>query len=90
MSKNYCEMPDRRFQIEMDNDFNPPGQEYLTNEPLPPRKIPSRCYDLVDSYYNPKVKTIYAYKKPSSNLKTKSNPISPSLNKVNVSSVYNS
>lgn len=83
MSKNYCEMPDRRFQIEMANDFNPPGQEYLTNEPLPPRKIPSRCYDLTDSYYNPKVKTIYAYKKSSSNLKAQfSNSVSPSLDKM--------
>lgn len=90
MSKNYCEMPDRRFQIEMANDFNPPGQEYLTNEPLPPRKIPSRCYDLTDSYYNPKVKTIYAYKKSSSNLKANSNSVSPSLDKVKVLSFYNS
>lgn len=80
MEENYCEMPDRRFQIEMDNDFNPPGQEYLTNEPLPPRNIPTRCYDLVDSYYNPKVKTIYAYKKSPS--KVNSDLFSPSLDKV--------
>ncbi|XP_050295732.1 uncharacterized protein LOC126735698 isoform X2 [Anthonomus grandis grandis] len=63
MTKNYCVMPDRRFQIEIENDFRPPGQEYLTNEPPPAREIPPECYDVVEGYFDPRTKTIYSYSK---------------------------
>ncbi|KAL1497734.1 hypothetical protein ABEB36_008641 [Hypothenemus hampei] len=63
MNKNYCMMPDRRFQIEIDNNLNPSGHEYLTNELPPPRNIPYGCYDLVEGFYNPKLKTVYSYPK---------------------------
>lgn len=56
-------MPDRRFQIEFENDFNPPGEEYLTNQMPPPRTIPHDCYDLVEGFYDPQLKTVYAYSK---------------------------
>ncbi|ERL91038.1 uncharacterized protein LOC109538233 [Dendroctonus ponderosae] len=63
MNKNYCMLPDRRFQIEFENDFNPPGEEYLTNQMPPPRNIPHDCYDLVEGFYDPRVKTVYAHSK---------------------------
>ncbi|XP_076256355.1 uncharacterized protein LOC143193825 isoform X2 [Rhynchophorus ferrugineus] len=64
MNKHYCKMPDRRFQIEVENDLNPVGQEYLTNEVPPPRKIPEGCYDVGEGIYDPKIKSVISYKTP--------------------------
>ncbi|XP_023011530.2 MORN repeat-containing protein 5-like [Leptinotarsa decemlineata] len=57
---NYCQLPDRRFQIEKDAKLQPPEKELLTNC-QPTRELPKNCYDTVDGYYNPTTKLVYGY-----------------------------
>ncbi|CAG9774084.1 unnamed protein product [Ceutorhynchus assimilis] len=63
MNKNYCLMPDRRYQVEIENGMAPATQEYLTDENPPARAVPFECYDLVEGYFDPHFKTVYNYPK---------------------------
>ncbi|KAJ8920091.1 hypothetical protein NQ315_011746 [Exocentrus adspersus] len=56
----YCQMPDRRFHVEIRNYFNPAGQEYLTAA-QPTKPLPEECYDTVDGIYDPKYKFIMSH-----------------------------
>ncbi|CAG9761306.1 unnamed protein product [Ceutorhynchus assimilis] len=60
---NYCEMPDRRFQIELDNEVQAAGQEYLTNDEVP-RTIPPGMYDTGYGFYDPVRKVVVDYEDP--------------------------
>lgn len=61
MSSDYCKMPDRRFQIEINHqELKPAGQEYLTNS-LVARPIPPGMYDTGSGFYDPISKLIYEY-----------------------------
>lgn len=53
-------MPDRRFQIELDNGIMPAGQEYLTNA-TDPREIPEGMYDTGGGFYEPKRRLLIDY-----------------------------
>lgn len=48
----YCQMPDRRFYIEIQKELNPAGFEYLTNATYP-RHLPPGTYDVADGVYYP-------------------------------------
>lgn len=64
MSSDYCKTPDRRFQIEVNNqELKPAGQEYLTNAPVA-RPIPPGMYDTGSGFYDPVSKLIYDYDDP--------------------------
>ncbi|XP_060522920.1 MORN repeat-containing protein 5-like [Cylas formicarius] len=66
MTDQYCKIPDRRFHVEVKDGFGPPGREFLTNEPPPSRPIPEGCYDTGGGYYDPKLRSIVAYKRRES------------------------
>ncbi|VEN41211.1 unnamed protein product, partial [Callosobruchus maculatus] len=55
----YCQPPDRRYHLEISQDFGPVGHEYLTNEPTP-KHLPSGCYDVAYGIYDPRKLCIYA------------------------------
>ncbi|KAH1021582.1 hypothetical protein HUJ04_011076 [Dendroctonus ponderosae] len=57
---HYCKMPDRRYQIEMENGIMPAGQEYLTNATVP-REIPEGMYDTGGGFYEPERRLLIDY-----------------------------
>ncbi len=56
----YCDGYDRRFYTEICNGLKPAGRSQLTNS-IPPRKIPSNCYDCGDGFYNPETRCVNNY-----------------------------
>lgn len=46
-----------RYQICINEGFQPVSKELLTNE-YKPRPIPEGCYDTGDGFYNPKTKCV--------------------------------
>ncbi|XP_023017935.1 MORN repeat-containing protein 5 [Leptinotarsa decemlineata] len=58
---NYCQQPDRTFQIECYQGLQPPQKEFLTNSRFY-QDIPENCYDTGDGYYEPQNKLIYNFK----------------------------
>ncbi|XP_022828272.1 MORN repeat-containing protein 5-like [Spodoptera litura] len=57
----YCNLPDRRFDIEYVKGVQPAGNSYMTAR-QPSIEIPPGYYDTGDGLYNPKTKVIYSYK----------------------------
>nr|CAH7739539.1 unnamed protein product [Callosobruchus chinensis] len=55
----YCQSPDRRYHIEISDDFGAVGQEFLTNEHTP-KHLPNGCYDVAYGIYDPMKRCIYA------------------------------
>ncbi|KAL4219591.1 MORN repeat-containing protein 5 [Mactra antiquata] len=58
----YCDGYDRRFYTEIKNGLKPAGRSQLTNR-VPPREIPSGCYDCGDGFYDPKSRVVVDYNK---------------------------
>ena len=56
----YCDGYDRRFYTEICNGLKPAGRTQLTNI-VPPRKIPEKCYDSGDGFYNPETRIVTSY-----------------------------
>ncbi|CAH1135019.1 unnamed protein product [Ceutorhynchus assimilis] len=57
---NYCQMPDRRFQIDVSKGLQGPDTEFLTNL-QPTVAVPEGCYDTIDGFYAPGVKSVFNY-----------------------------
>ncbi|KAF7279379.1 hypothetical protein GWI33_007322 [Rhynchophorus ferrugineus] len=57
----YCKIPDRRFEIEMQQYLAPAPNEFLMNKPNPPRVIPPGCYDAGEGFYDPKRNVLLKY-----------------------------
>jgi hypothetical protein len=56
----YCDGYDRRFYTEICNGLKPAGRSQLTNN-VPPREVPSNCYDCGDGFYNPESRIVNNY-----------------------------
>jgi hypothetical protein len=56
----YCDGYDRRFFTEICDGLKPAGRSQLTNK-VPPRTIPSNCYDCGDGFYNPETRVVNDY-----------------------------
>ncbi|XP_050293657.1 MORN repeat-containing protein 5-like [Anthonomus grandis grandis] len=56
----YCQMPDRRFQTEFNTALRGAGGEYLTNK-QPTVEIPEGCYDTIDGFYDPGLRSVFNY-----------------------------
>lgn len=56
----YCDGYDRRFYTEICHGLKPAGRSQLTNR-IPPREIPSGCYDCGDGFYNPVTRVVVDY-----------------------------
>ncbi|KAJ8716518.1 hypothetical protein PYW07_003145 [Mythimna separata] len=65
---NYCTMPDRRFEMEFEQELKPAGQSNLTAE-QPTRDIPPGHYDTGDGFYDPITKVVYKYEDMTSILR---------------------
>ncbi|KAH1005154.1 hypothetical protein HUJ04_006190 [Dendroctonus ponderosae] len=56
----YCQIPDRRFQIEANTDLRGPGEELQTNR-QPTVDVPEGCFDTIDGFFVPGVNCIFQY-----------------------------
>ncbi|XP_030758953.1 uncharacterized protein LOC115884495 [Sitophilus oryzae] len=81
MNTEYCKMPDRRFQLELEDDLRPAGQEYLTKDKRA-RQIPDGCYDVGEGIYDPYIKTVVRYPATARKSSTVSDALLPELDKI--------
>ncbi|KAG5889251.1 hypothetical protein JTB14_006387 [Gonioctena quinquepunctata] len=74
-NEKYCQGLDRRFIIEIDKDFGPAGQEYLTaNQPT--KELPEGCYDVRLGIYSTKTHCITSFPKSKVSIVKRAKPVS--------------
>ncbi|XP_074030360.1 uncharacterized protein isoform X3 [Leptinotarsa decemlineata] len=75
----YCQQPDRRFHVEIQKDFGPVGQEFLTAD-QPTKKLRKGCYDVGLGFYDPNDGCIFSYpKKTRTSFSRRNKPVSFSV-----------